>query len=95
MVAEAYIRKGESHYADAIAWINILRDRAAYKVNENRGVHIDGGQAYKTNTYCAGKEEVTLLTEPSILNRTLIMNLITWKDRKVFTMHSHLFQACT
>lgn len=55
MVAEAYIRKGESHYADAIAWINILRDRAAYKVNENRGVHIDGGQAYKTNTYCAGK----------------------------------------
>ena len=41
------------------------------------------------------KEEVTLLTEPSILNRTLIMNLITWKDRKVFTMHSHLFQACT
>lgn len=45
----------ESHYADAIAWINILRDRAAYKVNENRGVHDDGGQAYKTNTYCAGK----------------------------------------
>ena len=35
-------------------------------------------------TYCSEKEEVTLLTEPSILNRTLIMNLITWKDRKVF-----------
>ena len=95
MVAEAYIRKGESHYADAIAWINILRDRAAYKVNENRGVHIDGGQAYKTNTYCAGKGGGYSADGAIYLNRTLIMNLITWKDRKVFTMHSHLFQACT
>lgn len=55
MVAEAYIRKGESHYADAITWINKLRDRAAYKEGEDRSVNVDGGQSYKNNTYCAGK----------------------------------------
>lgn len=55
MVAEAYIRKGESHYADAITWINKLRDRAAYKENEDRGKNVDGGQAYQNNTYCSGK----------------------------------------
>ena len=55
MVAEAYIRKGESHYADAITWINKLRDRAAYKEGEDRSVNVDGGQSYKNNTYCSGK----------------------------------------
>ena len=55
MIAEAYIRKGESHYADAITWINKLRDRAAYKEGEDRSVNVDGGQSYKNNTYCAGK----------------------------------------
>lgn len=47
MIAEAYIRKGESHYADAITWINKLRDRAAYKEGEDRSVNVDGGQSYK------------------------------------------------
>jgi ketosteroid isomerase-like protein len=55
MVAEAYIRKGESHYADAITWINKLRTRAAYKNGEDRTKHVDGGQAYKNNSYCNGK----------------------------------------
>jgi len=55
MIAEAYIRKGESNYATAITWINRLRQRAAYKDGENRSKHVDGGQAYKNNAYCNGK----------------------------------------
>lgn len=55
MVAEAYIRKGESQYANAITWINKLRSRAAYKDGEDRTKHVDGGQAYKNNSYCNGK----------------------------------------
>lgn len=55
MVAEAYIRKGESEYSNAITWINKLRDRAAFSDGEDRSVHVDGGQAYKNNSYCDGK----------------------------------------
>lgn len=55
MIAEAYIRKGESQYSNAITWINKLRTRAAYKDGEDRSKHVDGGQAYKSNPYCSGK----------------------------------------
>ncbi|MCA1744693.1 MAG: RagB/SusD family nutrient uptake outer membrane protein, partial [Bacteroidales bacterium] len=55
MVAEAYVRKGESYYAQAIQMINELRSRGAYKVGEDRSLNIDGGQAYKNNPYCEGK----------------------------------------
>ena len=55
MVAEAYIRKGEGSYPNAILWINKLRARAAYKEGENRSKHVDGGQAYKNNSYLTGK----------------------------------------
>jgi hypothetical protein len=55
MIAEAYIRKGESSYGDAITWINMLRDRAAFRDGEDRTKHVDGGQAYKNNSNCTGK----------------------------------------
>src|SRR5574344_1627986 len=55
MIAEAYIRKGAASYSDAITWINKLRERAGYSDGEDRGVNVDGGQAYKNNTYCASK----------------------------------------
>ena len=55
MIAEAYIRKGESYYGNAIEWINKLRQRGGYAEGEDRSKHVDGGQAYKNNTYCAGK----------------------------------------
>lgn len=55
MIAEAYIRKGESEYSKALEWINKLRDRAAYKQGEDRSKHVDGGQSYKNNSYCTGK----------------------------------------
>lgn len=55
MVAEAYIRKGESNYDKAIEWINKLRERAGYETGEDRSKNVDGGQAYKNNPYCSGK----------------------------------------
>ena len=55
MIAEAYIRKGESSYPQAIEWINKLRQRAGYAEGEDRSVNVDGGQAYKNNAYCSGK----------------------------------------
>lgn len=54
MVAEAYIRQGEAQYPNAIIWINKLRDRAAFKDGEDRSKNVDGGQAYKNNSYCTG-----------------------------------------
>jgi hypothetical protein len=55
MVAEAYIRQGEGQYANAIQWINKLRNRAGYKQGEDRSKNVDGGQAYKNNSYAVGK----------------------------------------
>ena len=50
--AEAYARLGE--YQKTVDYINKLRIRAAYKAGEDRSKHVDGGQAYKNNPYCAG-----------------------------------------
>lgn len=47
MVAEAYIRKGEANYDKAVEWMNKLRERAGYKIGEDRSKNVDGGQAYK------------------------------------------------
>lgn len=47
IAAEAYGRKGQ--YAQAIPFLNAVRDRAAYKNGEDRSAHVDGGVAYKTN----------------------------------------------
>lgn len=49
MIAEAYIRQGEGHYADAITYLNMLRDRAGYADGEDRSKSPDGGQAYLNN----------------------------------------------
>ncbi len=54
MIAEAYIRKGESSYSNALTWLNKLRDRAGYYEGEDRSKHVDGGQSYVNNTYCDG-----------------------------------------
>ena len=55
MVAEAYIRKGEGSYNDALTYLNMVRDRAGYAAGEDRSKSVDGGQSYKNNTYCNGK----------------------------------------
>lgn len=47
IAAEAYGRMGQ--YAQAIPYINKVRDRAAYKNGEDRSAYTDGGIAYKTN----------------------------------------------
>jgi len=55
MIAEAYIRKGESSYNEALTYLNLVRGRAAYIEGEDRSKHVDGGQAYKNNSYCSNK----------------------------------------
>ena len=47
IAAEAYGRLGQ--YAQAIPYLNKVRDRAAYKDGEDRSAYVDGGIAYKTN----------------------------------------------
>ena len=54
MIAEAYIRKGESEYVNAITYLNMLRDRAGYASGEDRSKSIDGGQAYLNNPLGTG-----------------------------------------
>ena len=41
--------------AEAVEWMNKLRERAGYKTGEDRSKNVDGGQAYKNNPYCSGK----------------------------------------
>jgi hypothetical protein len=48
MVAEALGRQGK--YADALPYINALRERAGYAVGEIRSKNVDGGQSYKKNS---------------------------------------------
>jgi len=59
MKAEAYIRQGD--YKSATDVLNIIRARAQWKAGEDRGEHVDGGQAWTGNvtaslpgisTYC-------------------------------------------
>lgn len=47
--AEAYIRKGDA--ASAIPYFNALRKRAAYHEGEDRAAYVDGGVAYRNNSY--------------------------------------------
>ena len=43
-IAEAYLRQG--NYDKATEWLNKVRARAAWKAGEDRGEHVDGGQAW-------------------------------------------------
>ncbi|WP_266364633.1 RagB/SusD family nutrient uptake outer membrane protein [Tellurirhabdus rosea] len=47
IAAEAYGRLGK--YAEALPYLNKVRDRAAYKTGEDRSAYVDGGVAYKNN----------------------------------------------
>ena len=47
-VAEAYLRQGK--YDKATEWLNKIRARAAWKTGEDRGEHVDGGQAWDGKT---------------------------------------------
>lgn len=53
-LAETYLIAAEAHgrlgqFTQAITYLNVVRDRAAYKNGENREAYVDGGISYKTN----------------------------------------------
>jgi len=47
IAAEAYGRMGQ--FAQALPYLNKVRDRAAYKEGEDRSAYVDGGASYKNN----------------------------------------------
>ncbi|MEL0456487.1 RagB/SusD family nutrient uptake outer membrane protein [Flavobacteriaceae bacterium SZ-1-7] len=54
MAAEAKIRLaslGSGSYADALPYINAVRNRGAYKSGEDRSYYEDGAESYPTSTY--------------------------------------------
>lgn len=91
MAAEAKIRlakEGTGTYADALVYINNVRNRATYKSGENRAAYTDGSAAYKVggqgtvpvsfipeNSYYESNFELSLTTSPSILSIASITNL--------------------
>lgn len=48
IAAEALIRQG--NYTEALNYINLLRERAAFKEGEDRTAYCDGGAAYNENS---------------------------------------------
>lgn len=54
MIAEAKIKLaklGTGSYADALPYINDVRNRSAYKLGEDRSYYVDGAESYPTSDY--------------------------------------------
>jgi len=84
IAAEAYGRLGQ--YAQALPYLNKVRERAAFKAGEDRASYADGGLAYKTNpatnpsafvsysdknTYYESNNIATPVTESTVNNLTI------------------------
>lgn len=66
MAAEAKIRLaklGTGSYSDALSYINTVRNRATYKLNEDRKLYTDGSAAWSTAVQ--GGRAVSFMTENS------------------------------
>ncbi|MBQ5981951.1 MAG: RagB/SusD family nutrient uptake outer membrane protein [Prevotella sp.] len=92
MIAEAYIRKGEASYPQAIEWINRLRTRAGYAEGEDRSVNVDGGQSYKNNSYCTGKgggysAEGAIYSEQNTYYESNNMSVTTASSKAAMTLN--------
>lgn len=68
MAAEAKIRLAKlsaGSYADALTYINAVRNRATYKDGENRSFYTDGAASYTTSTFVQAATMNSFMTENS------------------------------
>ena len=68
MAAEAKIRLaalGTGAYADALPYINAVRNRATYKNGEDRSYYTDGAASYPTSTFVQPLKDNSFMTENS------------------------------
>lgn len=68
MAAEAKIRlasSGTGAYADALPYINAVRNRATYKDGEDRSYYTDGAVSYTTSTFVQPLKDNSFMTENS------------------------------
>jgi len=68
MAAEAKIRlakAGTGSYADALTYINAVRNRASYKDGENRSFYTDGAASFPTSTFVQAASMNSFMTENS------------------------------
>lgn len=75
MAAEAEIRlaaMGSGSYANALTYINAVRDRATFKSGENRAEYADGGGSYAASTFKQDISANSYYTENSYYESTHI-----------------------
>lgn len=68
MAAEAKIRlaaSGTGAFADALPYINAVRNRATYKEGEDRSYYTDGAASYPTSTFVQPLKDNSFMTENS------------------------------
>lgn len=68
MAAEAKVRLaklGTGSYADALPYINAVRNRATYKSGEDRSFYTDGAASYPTSTFIQAASMNSFMTENS------------------------------
>ncbi len=68
MAAEAKIRLaalGSGSYADALPYINTIRNRGAYKEGEDRSYYVDGAESYPTSDYSQPQSDNSYMRENS------------------------------
>ena len=63
MAAEAKIRQGK--FAEALPYINAVRQRATYKEGEDRAYYVDGAASYTTSAFVQPAADNSYMTENS------------------------------
>jgi hypothetical protein len=86
MAAEAKIRLaalGTGAYADALPFINAVRNRATYKDGENRSYYTDGAASYPTSTFVQPLKDNSFMTENSYYESNNIPQTTTATDLSI------------
>lgn len=83
MAAEAKIRlakAGTGAFADALTYINAVRNRATYKDGEDRSYYIDGAASYPTSTFTQPAADNSYMNENSYYESNNIPVVTTATD---------------